>query len=230
METNEQKYSGHNSREMHRFRFMKSLHDGSLRGGSSSRRLEDVKKWRQTSGWNDDDFNQNDTDSNRTGTYSIYTTAANKLSSANNWYQSISKPLGLALVCIAMGACLSIACAILRKTHRKKNAVIEEQEDKKSNLLSGRSRTPSREQSEPSSPAGPVSRGRSLTRYGDGASVQSPEISEGYVPMADAYSSKKNPIRAVSKNKDRRVSEQDAARSRSNQRGRAPSQSTKRRI
>ena len=72
--------------------------------------------------------------------------------------------------------------------------------------------------------------GRPHDMVNDGASIQCPEISEGYVPMADAYSSKKNPIRAVSKNKDRRVSEQDAARSRSNQRGRAPSQSTKRRI
>jgi hypothetical protein len=218
---------------------MKLPFDKSLRGSSSFRRLEEeVKRWRQSAGWSDDDNYLNRNSSNK-GNYRYYKTDSSSSvnnggyskyspttqnNSADHWFQSISKPLGFALVFIATAACFSIFCAILRKTRRRRNAIVAEKDvgdggvglggEKASNLLRGRSRsrTPARTlQSSSQSPPQPRKyHGQSLPEYADegerypSRSSLPPshgrEITADYVPMVDMHAPTAAP-RTVNNNK-----------------------------
>lgn len=247
---------------------MKLPFDNSLRGSMSFRQLEEeVKRRRQSSGWSDDDNYQNRNSSNKgnsryyktdssssvnNGGYSKYSPATQN-NSANHWFQTISKPLGFALVFIATAACFSIFCAILRKTRRRRNAIAERDigdggvglgGEKAPNLLRGRSRsrTPARIlQSSSQSPPQPRKyRGQSLPEYADegerypSRSSLPPshghDISADYVPMVDMHAPPAAPRTANNNKTPNRGRSRSRTIGQEDQRTRSTSRSRKRSV
>jgi hypothetical protein len=232
---------------------MKLLIDTNLRGSSSVRQLEEeVETQRQGSGQGDDDhyrrgnyrnrdyyyYNKMDSSSYKSGGYSTNSSSAEQ-GSVTHKFQAVSKPLGFVLVFISMAACFSIFCAILRKARRRRIAIAEKEADdgeiglggdKSSNLLRGRSRTPSgRLQS--SSPPPRKYRGQSQDESVSRSSLppsHGREIGGDYVPMVDQHAPNSAPRIVNNRNKtpnrgrsrSRNMDLQDS-RARSKSRGRS---------
>lgn len=232
---------------------MKLLIDTNLRGSSSVRQLEEeVEQQRQGSGQGDDDhyqrgyrnrdyynYNKMNSSSYKSGGYSTNSPSFEQ-SSATHKFQAVSKSLGFVLVFISMAACFSIFCAILRKARRRRIAIADKEADdgdvglggdKSSNLLRGRSRTPSGGRLQTSSPLPRKYRGQSQDESISRSSLppsHGREIGGDYVPMVDHHApnsaprivnnSGKTPNRGRSRSRNMDVQD---SRARSKSRGRS---------